>query len=342
MGAGDDHPDPGTLPVVVEQRVGLGQVSGARRSVDQGLDQPQLDQHGGPLVARHRLLQRPPQQQDGRVRRPARHRRPGRRAQQLHGDGTPPAGCPQEVGGDLLGGRTLLPQDARGPLVVQCPLPGGQVVVHGLPDERVDERQVVLVGEDLAPAQRVQRGGHLVLGQPGERGDRRQPGGLTEHGNRSRRGGDRARHPAQPQRHQGRDGPRAHRAHRVDVRHVGRDPLVLQRTQQLAQQQRVARGHPVAGTDERLRALTEALPHQHPRRLRGQGCRSQHGDRGVEGDLGEQRVVGLLLAGTPGEDDQHRQSLEPLDQVGEVAERGTVAPLDVVDADHERSVGRRG
>ena len=91
------------------------------------------------------------------------------------------------MGGDLLGGRALLSQDVCGPLVVQRPLPGRQVVVHGLTDERVDERQVVLVGEDLAPAQCVQRGGDLVLGQLGQCRDRREPGGLTEHGNRSGR-----------------------------------------------------------------------------------------------------------------------------------------------------------
>ena len=116
------------------------------------------------------------------------------------------------------------------------------------------------------------------------------------------------------------------------MRHVGRDTLVLQGAQQLAQQQRVARRHPVARAHEGLRTVAETLPHQRPGRLGRERRRPQQGQRGVEGDLREQRVVGLLLAGAPREDDQHGQALEPLDEVGEEAERCAVTPLHVVDA----------
>ena len=163
VGAGDDHADPGALASSSSSVVGLGQVGRARGPVDQGLDQTQLDEHVGAVVARHRLLERPPQEQDRGVRRAAGQRGPGRVAQHLHGAGAAAARCPQEVGGDLLGRRALLAQHAGCPLVVQRPLRRGQVVVHRLADEGMDERQVALLRQDLAPAQGVQRGRDLLL-----------------------------------------------------------------------------------------------------------------------------------------------------------------------------------
>ena len=221
----------------------------------------------------------------------------------------------------------------------QGPLRRREVVVHRLANQRVHEPQVPFLGHDLAPAQGVERGGDLFLRVLGQLRHRRQTGRLTEDGDGPRCGGDDVRHPAKPQRHDRRHGPRAHRAHRVDVRHVRRDSLVLERAQQLPQQQRVARRHAVAGAHEGLRALTETLPHECPGRLGREWRRPQPRHRGVEGDLQQQRVVGLVLPGTPRQDDQDRQPLEPLDQVGQEAERRAVTPLDVVDADQQRLLG---
>ena len=56
--AGEDHRDPGALPIVVEQRVGLRKMECAGWSIDQRLGEAQLEEQGGPLVSPHRLLQR--------------------------------------------------------------------------------------------------------------------------------------------------------------------------------------------------------------------------------------------------------------------------------------------
>ena len=65
-------------------------------------------------------------------------------------------------------------------------------------------------------------------------------------------------------------------------------------------------------------------------------------DRGVVlGQLGEQALVLVRLAGAQGGDDQHRQPLEPAEQEGQAAQRAGVAPLHVVDREHERPLGRQ-
>ena len=297
MGTGDDRGDPGPLAGVGQQAVRLGQVLGGSGPVDQDLDPAELDEQRRALLGRHRLLQRAPEHQHRRVRGAARDRRPRGGAQHLDGRRAAASGRAQQVGGHLFGRCALPLQEAGGPLVVQRPLARRQVVVDGFADQRMDEAETVLVGEDLSAAQGVERGGDLGLGPLREGRDRRQLGGVAEHRDRPGRCRDLGGQPAQPQRDQRRHRPRPHRAHGVDVGHVGRDPLVLQRPQQLAQQQRVARGHPVAGVDEGVRALAEPLADQRARRLRRQRGRPQHDRRGVERDLGEQGVVGVVLAG---------------------------------------------
>ena len=246
--------------------VGIGEVGDTGGTVDVGLDPSELDQQVSAIGAGHRLLQRAPEQSGGRVGRTPRDRRPGRGPQDGHGGGAASAWCPEQVDGDLLRRGALVEQHLGGTFVVQRPLAGGQVVVDGVTDQRVDEGQVPLVGgEDLAAAEHVEGGGHLLLRLPRQRCHCRQAGRLAQHGDGARSGRHRGRHPAQAQRDQRRDRPRPHRPHRVDVRHVGPDPLVRERPQQLPQQQRVARRHPVAGLDERVGTVTEPFVRRAPR-----------------------------------------------------------------------------
>ena len=142
------------------------------------------------------------------------------------------------------------------------------VAVHGVPDERVDERERKLVREDLPTAERVEGRGRLLLGQSRQLGDGRELGLLAEHRDRARDGRDRRRHAPQAQHHQGRDGARADGAHGVDMGHVRSHALFLERAQELAQQQGVAGGHPVAGTHEGVRGFAQELVDQQFRRPR--------------------------------------------------------------------------
>ena len=131
----------------------------------------------------------------------------------------------------MLGVRPLMLQDARCPLVVQGTLGRRHVLVDRITHERVGEGRVMPVGQDLAPAQRVQHRRHPVLWELRERRDRRQPSGIAEHCDGPGHGGDVAGHPAQPQCHQRRHCPRAHGAHGVDVGHVWWDALLLERAE---------------------------------------------------------------------------------------------------------------
>ena len=70
---------------------------------------------------------------------------------------------------------------------------------------------------------------------------------------------------------------------------------------------------------------------------RGPGC-SRIGCR-VVGDLAQQRGVGARLAGAKARGQQQGQALEPLDGVGQEAQRGHVAPVQVVHRDHQRLLG---
>ena len=339
MGAGDDGGDRGAPAGVVERPVGLAQVGRGGGPVDQGLGEPELDEQVGTPVRRHRLVQGTAQQQDGAVGGPPPDRGVRRGAQ--GGDRRRAAAVrgQQEVGRDLLGRCPVRREHLRGPLVVQGALGGGQVLVHRVAHERVDERRRVLGPEDLAAAQRVERGGGALLGLSGEGRHRRQVSGAPEHGDGPGDGRQHGGHPAQAQHHQAGHRTRPHRPDRVGVRDVGPDALGLQGSEQLPQQQRVARRRPVAHPDEGVRRRPEPLLHEDPGRLRRQRARTQHGRRGVQDELGEQRLVRVTLAGPHGGDDQHGQTLEALDEVREEAQRRAVAVLDVVDREHERALG---
>ena len=127
----------------------------------------------------------------------------------------------------------------------------------------------------------------------------------------------------------------------VGVRGVGPDAVGLQRAQQLAQQQRVAR--PSSGGRRARTAATTGSPSRRatmPAVASGDSGAGRSDGRGrVQRQLGEQFVVVVLLARAQGAHDQHRQRLQPADQVGEPAQRRAVAPLHVVDGEHERPVG---
>lgn len=103
--------------------------------------------------------------------------------------------------------------------------------------------------------------------------------------------------------------------------------------------QRIARCHAVTGADERVRRLAEPLLHEHARCVWRQRLWTQHRRVGFQHQLGEAPLAIAVLAGPRGHGEDDRETLEPLRQVGQVTQRCTVAPLNVIDREQQRPVG---
>ncbi len=146
-------------------------------------------------------------------------------------------------------------QHAGGARVQQLALAERQAVVDGVAHERVHEAGRRLGAQDLGARERGHRARDLRLVEAGDAGHRGQVGALAEHGDGARDRRGLARQPREPQQDRARDGARADRAHDVGVRGVGLDGVGLERVQQLADEQRVAAGGPVAGLAERAVGL---------------------------------------------------------------------------------------
>ena len=222
--------------------------------------------------------------------------------------------------------------------------PGGRSSVDRRRDQRVHEAERVLVAQHLRAGQRGDRRGGLALGEPGQLGDRGQGRAVAEHG-------DGPRHVAAARAASGRsristmlDTAREPIARTVSACEAsGRTPSASSARQQLAQQQRVAGGGAVAGRDEGVvRHAPSRLPHQVARRPSAVSGRGRDGDR--------VRVVGQDLVhaasssacGSPVRRVATTSTGRPSSAAGEVGEEaqgGGVAPLQVVDGEQHRPVG---
>ena len=128
-------------------------------------------------------------------------------------------------------------------------------------------------------------------------------------------------------------------AHDAGAARVGPHALGLQRAQQLADQQRVAAGRAVHGGREGVVGLRPERPADElADRGAGQRPGADRRGRQIGGDLADERRVGARLRAPRGDREQDRQALEPPRQVGEEAQRRAVAPVQVVDREHERPV----
>ena len=176
---------------------------------------------------------------------------------------------------------------------------------------------------------------------PATPGDRGQVGALAEHGDGARDRRGLARQAREPQQHGARDGARADRAHDVGVRGVGLDRVGLERVQQLAHEQRVAAGGPVAGLAERAVGLG-AEPAGDELRRRPPRDSGPGRTWAVAGSLAISASSAASVGGSPvrtRRGDEHRLALEPPHQVGEEAQRRAVAPVQVVDLEQQRALG---
>ena len=223
----------------------------------------------------------------------------------------------------------------------QRALAGRELAVDRVAHERVDEAQRRVGPQDLRAGQLARRGRDGLLLESGERRHGGHLGVLAQHADRARDRDGVAREAAEADEHRARRGAGPDRAHDRGVGGDGLDALGLERSQELAEQQRVAAGRGVAGVAERgLGRLAEPLAHQ---RL-GAHAAQRAGLDGprvrVVGDLGEQRRVGARLAAAHGHRQQDRQPFEPSREVGEEAQRRPVAPVEVVDGEQQRLLGR--
>jgi hypothetical protein len=336
---GDRDGQLGPVRGLGRQLVRGAKVLEAGRSVDQRLQQPELAQHVQPGRALGRFRERAAQVGDSALGGPAGGRRPGRAGEHLDAAGVAPARRQQQVRPDLLGRPAAQPQQPGGPLVRQRALRARHRPVDRVADQRVHEPDRLLVPQDLRPGEVGEggRGGDLV--EVGHLGDRGQVRPLAEHRDRTGDRGRLGRQPAQPGQHHAGDRPGAAGHHPVGVRGVRSDPVGLQRPQQLAEQQRVARGRRVAGGEEQLGGFAEPAADQLGGALPGQRAGPDHRGGRVEQDLGEQVVVLVPLAGTQCGEQQQRQPVQPAGQVDDEPQRGGVAPLQVVDGQHQRPLG---
>ena len=323
-----------------ERLVRLLEVLDGGRALGQHLGETELGQQLGPPGGRRGLLQRPPQDRDAALRRPAPDGH-ARGVAQLPGDPLLPAARrPQQVRRHVLGRRARLAQHARGVLVLELALAQRQLLVDGVAHERVDEAQRRFRPQDLGPRERAGGVGHARLVEPGQGGDGGQRGALGQDGDRAGDGDRVRRQPREPDDHRARDRARADLEHHAGVRGVGPHAVGLERGQQLAQIERVAARRRVAGSAKGLLGLRpEPLAHE---RAHGVGAQRDGADRDrgrVVGDLAQQRHVGPGLVRAHGGGHEDRLVLEPARKVGEKAQRRPVAPVQVVDRQQQRPLG---
>ena len=83
----------------------------------------------------------------------------------------------------------------------------------------------------------------------------------------------------------------------------------------------------------------ERLADQRLRRVERQRLRADHDSAGIRDDLGDERLLVALRGRAGSRDQQDRHPLEAARRVVEPAERGCVAPVQVVDGEQQRLAG---
>jgi hypothetical protein len=316
---------------VGESVVGHPQVLARGRRVHLRGGDPELEVQLAAQLRRRRLLERALEVGQRAVRPAAPAGLAGRRAQQPDGGAVAAARRVQELGGDLLRRRAGTGEHVGGAPVQELALAGRHVDVHDVAHERVDVAERRLGPQDVRPRQLSRGAGDGRLVEAGQRGDDRQPRAVAEHGHGARDRNGVGRQPRQPQQDGARHRAGPDLAHRRRTGRARGDTVVLERGQQVTEEQRVAARRLAARRGEaRIRV---AEPRRHELGHRGLAERRRpHGlAQRVAGDLRDQRRVGPRLGGAQGRRHQHRRTLQPAHQVGHEAQRRPVAPLQVVE-----------
>jgi hypothetical protein len=225
----------GALERVVECVVRLPEVLHGVRGARQRFREPELEQHPRSPLRRGRLLERSSEIGHRAIGRPPLSRPSRCFAQRVDDPALATAGGQEHLCGHLLAGRTGVAEDARRPAVLQLALAWGQVVVDGVPNERVNKPERRVRPQDVRPDQPVGRLPNLALVQTAERRDGRYLGVLAQHGDGTPNVNRLASEPSEPRQHGARDGARAEVADDVDVIGVRPDTVERQRRQQLVE-----------------------------------------------------------------------------------------------------------
>jgi hypothetical protein len=201
----------------------------------------------------------------------------------------------EQVHGDLRQRRALGDEQSRGALVPLLADRGGQVLVDGGPDERVQEPQAPFSRHEMLGHQhrdRVRRGAAVEGGEPGRARGRRRG---AEHRDRPCDGEHERRHSGETKQHVPGDrvGGEPPKVRNLSVGTA--DTFGRQRGQQAVQQQRVAAGQFTAGVLERGRGVAaERQRHQLGAARRAERRRTYRRRAGIRGQPRGQR---LLLGG---------------------------------------------
>ena len=244
----------GRALVAVGQRVvGEPQVLDRQRRVHLGGGDAELEVQPAAQLGRRRLLQGALQVGHRAVGTAALRGLAGGGAQELDGGAVAAARGVQDLGGDLLGRRVRARQHVGGAAVPELALAGRDVEVDDVADQRMREAQRRLGAQDVRSRELAGGARDGLLVEPGERGDGRQARALAQHGDSARHGHRVGRQPRQAQQDGPRHGARADLAHGGRAARAGRHAVLLERREQVTQQQRVAaRRLPAGGGEARI------------------------------------------------------------------------------------------
>jgi hypothetical protein len=240
---------------------------------------------------------------------------------------------------DLAGGRAPLAQDRRRRVMQPLPFGGRQLGVDRGAQDGVGEADRAAGFHDARGYQCPHRRLHF------DAAESRQPRGVAhlravaERAERAGEPGGCRRQPRETQQHRIGDAAWDHRADIVRGGRGGRDTSSRRLVEELADEERVAARHLEARADEPIVGLVGQPGRDQcgDGRLR-QGRRAQQLRGGIANErrgLGRQRRIER----PSGQDERERLPLQPARDERQRARRGRVAPLQVVDHQHERRIG---
>jgi len=238
---------------------------------------------------------------------------------------------------DPLRLRPGIGQETRRPCVPATSLERCDCLVNRRADQWVDEPQRRLRAQHVHPRERAGRlgGGALVqVGQP-----RRLPGiGIVaQDRDRPRERRRRRRKPGEAKRDGARAGPRRELAQASHVRPGRGQALRGDDKHELAQEQRIAARRFLAGGAEGILSLgREALAQKPDNRRGAQRSRADACGERIGDDLPDQARIRSRFRRPEADDDQKAEPLHPRQQIGQPAQRGQIAPVQVVDRQQER------
>ena len=333
--------DPGALDRVGLERVRLAEVLRGEGVVDEALGEAEPVEEIGAHGVLERLLGSAAEVGGGGVGIPLRERAVRGLAEGRHREVDRARPREQQVRRDLLGRRVGLGEELGGRRVLVLALGAVQVRVDRGAEDRMHEGKVALDAEQAVSGERRGRVRSELAVDTGERCRVGEPHVVAEHGDRLRERGRLDRQARQPKADRARDGFGADLVHALRVLRLRGDALARERVEERSEEQRVAAGRLVA----RVRELDVDVARKRLANQRRAACsvkrlRADHDRAGIRDDLGDERLlVGLRGRARP-DDEEDRHAFEPARGVAQPAERGGVAPVQVVDGEQQRLARR--